>query len=365
MEYYSKDAPILREMIGKILEWIKHTNLIIHGGYAIDIQLKNLYNKGIYTDSYYASIDGYLSEEDVKIISDDFKKTFTDSTITHYENMRTLYLKIKGATIIQIQLYPKEIFSTIEFDIVYGNKVLPLQKSVAIYWALVNGYSLSIYNSRLDQDFSRLMEIANIIGDKLPAPYDIAESFNVKLESRINLNILPDCYYTGKYALSLYMNKLPKDDIPLDIACFGDPSSIVDILVNTYGYTHGEWYVSPNWGLIPGYYVMHDAVPEIRVFDCSTYTTGITKKIKSVSLLGLAAFHPGDISMNVLSTLYNSAGKYDRYFIGDESVGKGLADAVLRDLLATSGQDRYSFTTNIEFVKEALETIMASPVKRR
>jgi len=330
---------ILKQNIPKIYEWAKKNKLIIHGGHAVHLQLLHKHNKGLYNNDP-SSVDLYYTGKNLSDVKEMFEKDFKGITQLVGDTLNLIIDDMLIATVI------KRITDSITIP---EGLVIPIEYSISIYWSILNGHVLQLYNKHLSKYARYLLKIADIMGKDLPKPYEFISE--PKYKYPIDIGSLKHTYITGQNAVDILTSDTPKFD-QIELACFEDPQDILDKLKGSP--SDYEWVPSANWGLIPGYF--HSSTHKIKVYDCSTMSSRVISKHNVVCLMGVAAFHPGGIAMRVLSTMYKS----DRFWqlTGDTAVGKGVAEKVMAEIMDLSGVSRLDHTSNIDYLKHAVQRLV-------
>ena len=342
----SKFSPvheIYLQHIDEIHKWILTRKLIIHGAAAVDMRLKA---KALPN----GPIDCYGKDDEIEAL----KKSFSAHegyTTTHIKVSHQLSCMIKGVPVVIVTLFPEDV--TIPVEVLGGYSLLALDYTVSIYWSLLNGHQLMLYNARLEKDYNNLLNVAKYLMEKkaMPEPYKVLEKPTLPDKQSIDIKQLPNCWYSGEYALSILEGKKFDAKGHVDIASFGKPTEIVDILVSKMDFEQKDYVLSFNWGLLPSYFVLTGKDYTVRVLDCSTFTGRGYKDLNTLALLSIAAFHPGDIAIRALASL--QANDAAPAFMGDTKIGKGIANTVLKEVASKTEIDRMLYTTNIEFLSIA------------
>ena len=175
---------VLKQYIPKIYEWAKKNNLVIHGGHAVHLQLLHVYKKGLY-DNESSSVDLY--GKNLTDIREQFKKDFKEEALLHADRLDLIINETLVATISK----HTDIDKVNELPV---GKVIPIEQSISIYWAILNGHALQLYNIHLNKYARYLLKIADIMQADLPAPYEFVGEPKYKYP----IELPKDTYITGQ-----------------------------------------------------------------------------------------------------------------------------------------------------------------------
>lgn len=322
------------------------------------------------------------SLKDLHIKTDKIKseKVLKIIDVFHSPTYNYVLVNIQKITIAQIYTYKKEnsIPIPIEELTIKTNEeskshklkvnIISLEWMISRYLMLCSIRKISWNDLTFNDVINNLDIIYNILREskKIPPPLEFInykESLKLQKQLQKIVPLYDNCFYAGSTAIKILNGKLDLDSDTVEIASFGNTTQIVYNYINEHSYQSYDIDFHWRWSEYPSIIILEpeshtfsederkSIIPFIRIYDCSTIAGYKFQNL--VSIINLSFCTMPNISMKILSTIYEKASTILSTIPEEEDTGNNVSSLYLL-MMSSNKINRLNYISNVEFIKSAI-----------